>query len=245
MTMKKILIIALIHISYSAYSYEEVPVNWEPQTSHDWEIIPAVLELQSNIPESTRASINKDLKSSKNLKAGKVYTYVQDVKEENNGNYKKMAVEYSTRLISVPYDDFIKIIPPHEWGSNLYNLIGRGISHQDSDDNNNISRQVERMILAGLGQNMDMTKVEVFQYESEKVTVYWRVRASDNNTTDSDIGMLEIKKNSDNDTLVTFHSAHRLRLFGLPLPSSLIHYSVGNTFLKHLDNYKAIVESAN
>lgn len=243
MTMKKILIMALILISSSTYSYEEVPVNWEPRTSHDWEIVPAVLELQSNIPESTKASINRDLKSIKTLKAGKAYTYVQDVKEKHNGNYQKMAVEYSTRLISVPYDDFIKIIPPHEWGANLYSLIGRGVSHQEFDAENIIHRQVERMILAEIGQSMDMTKVEVIQYESEKVTVYWRVRASDNNTTDTDIGMLEIKKYSDNNTLVTFHSAHRLRLFGIPLPGSLIHCSIGNTFLKHLAKYNTVVES--
>lgn len=241
--MKKILIMALILISSKIQAIQEIPVNWEPRLSRDWEIIPAISELRSNIPGQIQEKILQLLKEKKTLIKGRAFTYVQNVKEETIGPYKKMAVQYSTRLIPVAYDDFIKFIPPHEWGANLYGLIGRGVTHQEFNDQNVIYKQVERMVLAGFGQNMDMTKVEVIEYDSDKVTVFWRVRASDNQTTDSDIGLLEIAKHSANATLVTFHSAHRLRLFGAALPSTFIHRSIGKAFLQHLARYNAITEN--
>lgn len=240
--MKTVFVMLLTLISFCAQSYEDVTVNWEAKTIDDWEIIPAVLELQSNIPGPIRSLINKDLEAIHPIKAGKAYTYVQDVREVPNGMYQKMAVEYSSRLVNVAYEDFIKIIPPHNWGEHLYNLIGRGISQQEVTNDGRVTKQVERMVLKNPGQDMDMTKVEVIQYEDEKVIIYWRVRASDNNTTDTDIGMLEIKKHH-GCTLVTFHSAHRLRLFGLSLPRSFIHRSIGNIFLKHLANYNTITKN--
>jgi len=89
------------------------------------------------------------------------------------------------------------------------------------NDTGLVTRQIERMILKSFPVNMDMTKTEIIEYKEDRITVYWRVFKSENQTTLSDVGSVSFVKKSDQ-TLVVFRSAHQLGLAGIELPNNWI-----------------------
>jgi len=123
----------------------------------------------------------------------------------------------------------------------LHQLIGRGISHVVRDNHGNVTSQIERMILKNVPFNLDMTKAEIIKYEEGKITVYWRVFASENKSTLSDVGSVTFIK-KDEKTSVIFRSAHQLGsnpVIKCPIPNlPILQKKIMQTFLKHLESYE-------
>ena len=232
MSKKLIPMFIMALFSIKSFSCADAPANWESKDVKDLNIIESINIIRSTNPFA-------GIISREELRLGHSHTYIQKIKESTDHPLKKMAVEYTRRLFPIPFDEFIETIKPNEWGKHLSGLVGRCISQPEFNYEGQVISQVERMILKAPFQNADMTKIESIKYDYEKVTVYWRVRKSGNKTTETDIGFVEFKKFED-ETLVTFHSAHRLRLFNMPLPSWFIHREIGRTFLKHLEKYSSL-----
>jgi len=65
---------------------------------------------------------------------------------------------------------------------------------------------------------------------------------SDNSSTETDMGRVAFARYGDSATLVTFHSAHRLRTaIGTAIPISLVQLTLGPFFSDHVREYREIV----
>ncbi|OFZ21612.1 MAG: hypothetical protein A2X94_00295 [Bdellovibrionales bacterium GWB1_55_8] len=83
-----------------------------------------------------------------------------------------------------------------------------------------------------------MTKLEEIVYEENRSNVFWKVIFSDNGSTEMDLGSVEFRAFEHNFVVVTFHSAHRLRMFGLKIPPALAKSSLRSVFRDHLRHYR-------
>jgi len=144
-----------------------------------------------------------------------------------------------------------------DWGINLDNWLGGDVDVKELDESGRVVKQVERMILSTVplkldfGKfDLDMTKVEVIKYEKNKAIVYWRVMYSDNSSVDADIGSPRFEKYKDsNSVLVTFNSAHLLRVpekilvfGGKRIKNVLITGTLKSTFKRGIEHYEEIVK---
>jgi len=217
-----------------------VDTNVTDETVIFEDIIEVVQQLNEQIQSSFGEEI-ENLSEEDLLKGVGFYTSQKVIESLLVLKAKRMSLEYTQKLYDIPFESFIKIIPPHDWGLYLHKLLGRGISHVKRDTDGNIISQIERMILKGVPFNIDMTKAEIIAYEEGKITVYWRVFASENKSTLSDVGSVTFAK-QEGKTSVIFRSAHQLGsnpIFECPIPNfPILQKEIMQTFLKHLESYK-------
>jgi hypothetical protein len=144
-------------------------------------------------------------------------TYVRAEPGETQGD----VVELTTGEIPVSLEDFLISIPAAEWGQNLAHLEGRGevIPLPALGP----GRQIERMVLRAPLKAQHMTKIEEIVEERSpdgtlrRVTVYWEVIDSANDTVIRDVGYVRFARGGPQRTLVTTHSGHRFG--GFPFSS--------------------------
>jgi|CXWL01.1.fsa_nt_gi hypothetical protein len=218
-------------------------LNWAATAEADWDIVPAIQAFQAEIPEDV--ADRRAHAAESELGIGISWAWQQDVSETVDGEPQEMAVELSTRRIPVRFSAFAQQLPAAKWGSFLAHRLGGAVKVYASDPSGRPVRQVERMVLSALPCDAsvrmldnDMTKVETIDYGKDRTTVYWRVRHSDNKSTASDVGSVTFQKHGEDSTLVTFHSAHRLRALGmLPIPALLVMPGLQSAFLDHLAHY--------
>ncbi len=215
--------------------------------SADFDIVGLIDDYQAQLPSSVEDDFYYATRA--DLLDGMARTWEQDVAELPGADTQPMAVELSQLLIEVDYDQFVQRLAPQDWGVQLAYYLGGEVFVYEEDAQNRAVRQVERMVLSPIKidmdlrlGNMDMTKVEVIQYEADRAKVYWRVYYSDNNSTETDVGSVEFMRYDDASTLVIFHSAHRLNApGGIHLPNDIVQYSLQTFFLDHAEHYDELV----
>ena len=89
-----------------------------------------------------------------------------------------------------------------------------------------------------------MTKAELIRYGDGFAKVCWKVYFSDNGSTDVDVGSVEFRAYGDGGTLVTFHSAYKIRTGGIPIPGPILGPMLSGTFLDHLEQYRFIFSAS-
>ncbi len=227
-------------------AYDLYPITWKSASESDWDIVELIKKIRKEIPEEYQREIAS--KNSNDLKEGVSFSYEKDITLQEA--VKPMSVEYSTMLMDVPFETFQKRLPTAKWGRYLNGLLGGDVKVNKSDEQGRPIRQIERMVFAPIPEllvdtifNMDMTKVEIIQYDQDRNIVFWNVKFSDNGTTENDIGYVEFRKYSDESTLVTFHSAHRLNwpLIKKPIKHELVRPQLEKIFLGHLKKYLTVV----
>ncbi|MBU1218377.1 hypothetical protein KKF34_15265 [Myxococcota bacterium] len=150
---------------------------------------------------------------------------------------KPLQVELSIITVASTLKDFENRIGIQNWGRNLEGYKGGEIIKVSSSRKE--VRQIERMVLSG---GNDMTKVEIIKYHENRMTVYWRVYWSDNSSTVSDVGRLDVYEVVPGELRISFLSAHDVRYHGLfRLPGFLLRWGLENTFLGHLKHYRKIL----
>ncbi len=225
---------------------DDYDLHWEPATASDWDIIDLVSEYQAQTP----SYIIEDLEAATDNELADAYSvsfeqYIDDGLGEGS---RDLAVEITHGLIEVPFETFLERFDPAEWGLNLDHYLGGELRVFESDVQGRPTAQVERMVLSPFPcdwetplSNQDMTKVERIVYDFDSVTVYWRVMYSDNGSTLSDVGTVSFLRHGD-DTLVEFHSAHRLGTpLGTALPNSIAMLTLPDFFSDHLRYYRQLV----
>ncbi len=213
-----------------------------------WDFVGRIKEYQNptNIPDEEQNKLNIILKpeNAEELRKGFSVSYPRTIKPWKNDVEKKHAIHITKILIDVPFDQFVKKLPPDEWAMNLADLEIIGKIVYERDDDCRVIKQIERMRFGSfLGTaDLDMTKTETIEYEDDMVAVYWRVYFSDNKTTDEDLGKVEFRKHGKNGTLVTFHSAHRFTKGKINISTSTVLELdlLGNAFKKHVLKYKEL-----
>ncbi len=210
-----------------------------------WNIKPLIINYQKQTPPEQLVILDNAKKEK--LAQGVAVAFVQNVAEDFNASPKPAAVEISRILINVPYKKFIERLPIESWGSHLAHYLGGEVKVLERNTKGQAIRQVERMVISSLPKdqdvyafNQDMTKAEQIIYEKNRSIVYWRVFHSDNDSTVMDLGSVEFAAYDANSVLVTFHSAHRLKMTGIPIWPPLATQSLRKTFLDHLRNYKKL-----
>lgn len=258
MNLKLLVVFSLLTLltldcSFAQIAESNNPINWNPE-DNDWQITEAVDVFYNE----TIKKINPEKFDRNELLVGWAVSEIAFVKEELDKSGKKMAVEYTTKLIdNVSFNDFMQVFIVSSWGKNLDNWLGGNVDIKEHDESERVVKQVERMILSTvpLGLDfgkfdLDMTKVEVIKYEKNRVIVYWRVMYSDNSSVDADIGSLRFEKYNDSDSvLVTFNSAHLLRVpekilvfGGKRIKNKLITGTLKSTFKRCIEHYEEIVK---
>ncbi len=212
-----------------------------------WDFVDRIKEYQNpvKIPKNVQDELDAILKpeNADDLRKGVSVSYPHTFQPWENKEKKEHAVHITKILIGVPYDQFIKEFPPEEWGMNLANLAKIGkVADVVRDDDCRVVKQIERMEFGSfLGlADLDMTKTEIIEYEDDLATVYWRVYFSDNKTTDEDLGKVEFRKYGMNETLVTFHSAHRFIIGGIEISTGRVLKSLREAFIEHVQKYKGM-----
>ncbi|MBI5497278.1 MAG: hypothetical protein HY904_19850 [Deltaproteobacteria bacterium] len=127
-------------------------------------------------------------------------------------------------VIDLPFEEFVKKMPPDRWGPNLAEYRGGEVKVTARDAQGRVTEQRERMVtetplskylrpLFGNYAN-DMTKVEKIVYDDKNrtVAVKWEVLASDNKTTLIDMGELRFSARGGK-TKAEFESEHRIDTF--------------------------------
>lgn len=229
---------------------DDYVLTWFPSADSDWDIVGAIAALEARTPASARSKV--DLASRAELLQTVSATYQQDVAETVGGPTREMAVELTRGLVALPYTTFRERLAPWDWGVQLSGWLGGEVRVYQTDANGWVTHQLERMVLSPYPltietplTNNDMTKVEVIAYTADSAKVYWRVRHSDNGSTETDIGFVEFRAWDAETTAVTFHSAHRLRaLGGLHIPNGLVTLALGMTFEEFVDHYRSLVSAS-
>ncbi|MBI5367131.1 MAG: hypothetical protein HZA54_08850 [Planctomycetes bacterium] len=127
--------------------------------------------------------------------------------------YGKFTLERTVGLSFVPFDEFVKQLPPDRWGPNLADYRGGEVRAHGP------GRQVERMVLASPGKDLDMTKIEKIDRvcspdgRIQRVVVTWKVLKSDNGSVIQDIGSVTFSREGPEQTRVAWLSGHRLSIF--------------------------------
>ncbi|RLB52632.1 MAG: hypothetical protein DRJ42_14280 [Deltaproteobacteria bacterium] len=221
-------------------------INWEPTGDADWQIIDIVDAFQDDLPLDIAAEFD-GLTRDDVLDVYSV-TYEQSVDDGLHGGPHLLAVEHTQGIVAVSLEDFLARVPADRWGVELDHYLGGEVQVHETDAEGRVVRQVERMVLSPLPidihtpANADMTKVEHIVYGDDAVTVYWRVMYSDNLSTETDVGSVSFIRHGVDETLVVFHSAHKLSALGVPLANSLARASLGPFFSDHVRHYRGLVE---
>lgn len=120
--------------------------------------------------------------------------------------------EWTEGLVDVPLERFLVRVPAAAWGRHLRGNLGGEL--RDLGE----GRQVERMLIASPGTDLDMTKMETVRAERDALgrlaaaVVRWEVFHSDNGTVLRDVGSVRFERHGRR-TRVVFHSLHRLAHF--------------------------------
>ena len=223
-------------------------ITWWPEEAH-WDIVPVVETLRAATPATALATIEQATREE--LLTGVAATYQQEVAEYAGGGTKEMAVELSVGITDVPYEAFSLHLSAELWGVKLAHYLGGEVIVYEKDGQQRATRQLERMSLSPFPcdwevplTNMDMTKVEVIQYEEDRAIVYWRVMFSDNDSTETDVGYVEFKRYDETATQITFQSAHRLNApGGIHIPNDVVEFVLKTFFVEHINHYGDIVRS--
>lgn len=237
-------------------------INWPDggkgvPSESDWDIVGIVLNFQWQFPGDAQEEVyswsNEVL-----LESARSVLWEQQVDDFRGLGPRDMVVEFTQGIVPVTLDTFLERMPAHEWGPNLDHYVNGEVSAPyATDELGRPTRQIERMVLNQVpfdadalslpAINGDMTKVEVITYEEGLVTVYWRVMYSANGTTESDIGSVSfsrVRVGAEEQTLITFYSAHRLSFFGIHVPNFLLQAPVvglGAFFEDHIDHYRELM----
>jgi len=223
----------------SAGASDQIPITRDPEPQ-DWDFVALVKGYQELIPSEIQDLLQR--LSPSDLLKGAAWTYVQSIQPSISEPSAPFAVEISQILIPIPFETFSVSFPIHEWGQKLRQYIGGQVRVVEKNALGLPVRQVERMVLCAPLQNQDMTKAEQIEYAVGRSTVYWRVYHSDNGTTEADLGKLEMIAYDTGSTLLTFHSAHRLRMSGVLIPNWIVRPMLKETFLGHLRHYQHLGE---
>lgn len=235
------------------------PVIITPPKQPDWEFLALVEEFQNktNMEPDFREKVidcGSKLEAPIASAAGK-----QKVRTKAGTDKKEIVVEYTQGFVQVPYDDFIKVIKPDQWAKHLANYrfgateIVPGVTVRGTCTE---TRQIERMslgtfdldfsikllsslikVIKGIEKftplETDMTKTEIIRTWPDKSIIYWRVYHSDDKSVIDDLGSLKIEKR-DGGTLMTFHSAHDLKVAKyMDVTKMVEHY-----FVKCIEHYE-------
>lgn len=107
-----------------------------------------------------------------------------------------------TRIIPVPYEDFIQKVDICQAVQMMYDNIGGTRVSIKTDQQGRVIHQAERdiylpqpnwMVLFG-GKHIDVDKIELIKYEDEQQQNFWRTLSSANQSADYDDGMLTFAK---------------------------------------------------
>ena len=225
----------------------EYPIRWTPKSEADWHFETLVDAYQA-LGSMTEQELF-DVSTDEALAAGTGTWFTQSVKDFADRPARDMAVEITMQRIPVPYDEFMTQLPATSWGVNLAHYLGGELQVVESDSEGRPTRQIERMVLSPFPcdfssdlTNNDMTKLEIIEYEADSARVIWRVMHSDNNSTLDDVGSVEFRADGD-DTMVTFHSAHRVNaLGGVRVPSWVLAPVLPSVFLGYIDHYADLAQ---
>ncbi len=156
--------------------------------------------------------------------------------------------EYTRGVVPVPIERFLRTIPAKDWGKNLVDWKGGAVRPAGP------GRQIERMVLAAPGKDLDMTKVETVREIRDSrgglqgARVRWEVLHSDNGSVAKDVGLVRFERFG-NGTLVTWHSAHELRtapfswnILPQGLRDKLLGWSLTSYFGRAIDHYRKTAE---
>ncbi|HLE10447.1 MAG: hypothetical protein A2504_16040 [Bdellovibrionales bacterium RIFOXYD12_FULL_39_22] len=212
------------------------PVTQAPQ-EEDWQFLDLLEKFQSKVPEE-KMDLIKSWKN-EDLERGRSTYYFSTIEVDTIQTEKDVTVEYSQMLINIPYNKFIRKLPPESWGMQLSEYRGGEVRVVERDSEGRPIRQIERMVLPF---NQDMTKAEIINYGTNFSEICWRVYYSDNGSTDADLGSVQFRSFGPENTLVTFHSAHKMRtILRIPVARVIAGPMLRKTFLEHLENYRYIV----
>jgi hypothetical protein len=225
---------------------DDYAMHWTPGPG-DWDIVPYIDTYQGATPQWAIDELNAA--SYEDLLDAVSVTFDQSVDDGLGAGPRELAVEITTGVVPVDFETFLQSMSPDTWGVNLDHYLGGEVRLYERDAEGHVVRQAERMVLSPFPcdaesplSNQDMTKVERIVWTPDLVTVYWRVMYSDNGSTETDIGTVSFARYGDFDTLVTFHSAHRLRTaIGTVIPNSLVRLTLSGFFSDHVREYREIV----
>lgn len=243
-----IILLIIIQMGFSQSNNRDVhkskkyTITQMPNRDEFQDLKAVVTLLDSQMPVTVKKQISQF--SGEELENGIAISYTDTITEYNTNVkmlHKPMIVEYSVMVMDISLGEFNRIIPAEKWGQYLSGWKGGEIKEVNDVTLKNSKYQTERMVL-GLGN--DMTKAEIIEKSDSKISVFWRVYFSDNGSTLSDVGKLDIISIDKNKIKIIFHSAHDLKFYGLlRLPKSIIQKGLKQTFLKHLKQYKKVVEA--
>lgn len=232
-----------------ALADRQFPITWMPTSESQWDFKPFVERFQAlgdHRPSDMLAGSEGQA-----LRRGVSVHFEQSVVTGNTEPARDMTVELTLKTLPVPYETFRARFRTDRWGPNLAHYIGGSIRVLAKDSLGRATRQVERMVLSPFDcefdsdlTNNDMTKLEIVEDAPTSARVYWKVMHSDNNSTPADIGSVEFRAfgEKNEETLVIFHSAHRVNAVrAIPLPSWVLGPSLSKTFLDHVDRYAKLV----
>ena len=229
-----------------------IKLNWAPKTQNDFQIVPLVKSFQAQVPLKVQKKMARA--SEKKLANAHSVSYTQKVNDGLGKGRGKSAVHITRGTVNVPLATFLKRLPADQWGVKLDHYLGGEVKVTRRDSKGRPVQQVERMVLSGLpgnlnirGVNLDMSKVEQKEVlrdrdgKVRKVTMFWRVHDSANKTTIMDVGSVSFQANGNNQTMVTFHSAHQLGKGKIKFPNALVKPTLRGFFSDHIRHYRKLV----
>jgi len=225
---------------------DDYDIHWNPD-DEDWSFVSTVVTYQEATPEWALDELESA--SYQDLLDAVSVTFEQDVDAGTGKGPQELAIEITAGIIPVSFETFLERFSPDTWGVNLDHYLGGEVQVYAHDEQGRVLRQLERMVLSPFScdaesplSNQDMTKVEHIVYAEDSATVYWRVMYSDNDSTATDIGTVTFTRDGHSDTLVIFHSAHRLRTaIGTDIPNTLVMLTLAPFFSDHVREYREIV----
>ena len=229
-----------------------VRLNWMPRSRGEFNIVGLVKDFQAQVPGRVQKKLAKA--SSRKLAKAHSVSYTQKVDDKLGHGPRRAAVHITRGTVNMPLSTFLKRMPADQWGVKLDHYLGGAVKVTKRDGNGRPVEQVERMVLSGLpgnlnirALNLDMSKTErkVVQRDRagnvKKVTMFWRVGDSANRTTIMDVGSVSFEAHGQGQTMVTFHSAHRLGKNGLQFPNLVVKPTLRGFFSDHIKHYRQLV----
>jgi hypothetical protein len=226
---------------------DDYDMHWSPGPA-DWGIVPLVTAYQDATPVDALDELAAASEGDALLDAVSV-TFEQEVDDGLGAGPRELAVEITQGVVQVDFETFLALFSPDTWGVSLDHYLGGQVLVVERDAEGRVVRQAERMVLSPFPcdidsslSNQDMTKVEEIVWTEDEVTVYWRVMYSDNGSTETDMGRVAFSRNGESETMITFHSAHRLRTaIGTVIPNAIVQLTLGPFFSDHVREYRDIV----